>query len=163
MSVPVAYTIQIDSAIVFEAKKRNKKRKLYKMKFSTVCECCKLALLMAMVIGTDFANASSTNKAGTVPGTANILHAEIGVASPFFLNPESYDHLVTIAEDKIYSAPSRRQLTTCKLAKTCAKGNFSECDFTGCQSETSLSLPNRKLVGSLPTDLQNYLPQLSIL
>ena len=135
------------------------------MNLSALCKCCTFASLMITVIGKDFVDVSLTNDADTVLSTGYVLderlHAEIGGISPLFRNPGNNDDLLATVEQQIHSAPSRRQLSTCKLQTTCFNRNLKDCDFTGCQSETILSLHNKGLTGPLPTDLERLLPELS--
>lgn len=123
---------------------------------------CKLAI---MLTGMNFANGGSLpNEAETaLPGTVDILHesphAEIGVA---LHNPAS-DYLAPIAAEQTKVAPTRRHLSICKLNSECFNKTLVDCDFTGCQSETSLILRGKKLSGRLTTQLSENLPALSVL
>ena len=139
----------------------------YKMELLVLYKCFRLSLLIATVIRMQFANAILTDETAVVPHTLDVVrgspHAGFWPASAFSRNAGSDIDLAPIAEHQINSAPSRRRLQSCGLKKMCHTKQLNECDFTGCENETSLNLRNRGLSGTLPENLNTLLPNVRIL
>ena len=124
------------------------------------------SLLITAAICVQCTNAISANETDLVPHTLDVLrgslHTGIGPASPLSHNAGS-DNLVTMVEQQTNSAPFRRRLGSCQLWKTCNTNQFNECNFKGCEQETYISLRGHGLWGTIPANLNTFLPNVEFL